>query len=340
MTNTSKFTEFTSSHLLEVCSLRTEFLTEYGMVKAVNDVSFELNPGETLGIVGESGSGKTVTMLSVLRLVDSPPGRIAGGEVWFEGVNLLKLPRDKIRNIRGRKISMIFQDPQTSLNPVLTIGEQLIEPLKFHLNMSGKLAREQAMESLAQVGIPEPDQAMDCYPHQFSGGMRQRAMIAMAISCSPSMLIADEPTTALDVTVQEQILELVESLRQKLGMSIIWITHDLGVIAGLADSVIVMYAGEIVESGPTPVLFGNPRHPYTQGLLGSIPRLDIPKGEKLKAIRGSPPDLIHLPVGCPFTPRCDYCTEQCLSQHPKLVEINSGHNSRCWVQPESPDSSA
>jgi oligopeptide transport system ATP-binding protein len=288
MTYTRKSTESPLSPLLEVRNLRTEFVTEYGIVKAVNNVSFELNSGETLGIVGESGSGKTVAMLSVLKLIESPPGRIAGGEVWFEGFNLVKMPGDKIRDIRGSKIAMIFQDPLTSLNPVFTIGEQLIEPLKVHLNLSGKLAREQAKKSLEQVGIPDPNRALDSYPHQFSGGMRQRAMIAMAISCNPSLLIADEPTTALDVTIQEQILELVENLQQQLGMSIIWITHDLGVIAGIADRVIVMYAGEVIECGPTSVLFGNPRHPYTQGLLRSIPRLDLPKSEKLKPIFGFP----------------------------------------------------
>jgi oligopeptide transport system ATP-binding protein len=331
--------ESSSSNLLMVRNLRTEFLTEYGTVKAVNNISFNLDRGETLGIVGESGSGKTVTMLSVMRLIEIPPGRIAGGEIWFEGSNLLKLPQNKIRDIRGRKISMIFQDPLTSLNPVLTIGDQLIEPLMVHLNMSSKSARKRAKESLAQVGIPNPEQAIDYYPHQFSGGMRQRAMIAMAISCCPSLLVADEPTTALDVTVQEQILELIENLRRDMNMSIIWITHDLGVIAGLADKVIVMYAGEIVESGSTLEIFERPRHPYTQGLLRSIPRLDVSRGVKLKPIRGAPPDLIHLPLGCPFSSRCNYYIEQCISDHPDLIEINPGHKSRCWVQPQSANGS-
>jgi oligopeptide transport system ATP-binding protein len=322
--------------ILDIRNLYTEFHTEYGVVKAVNGVSFVLTEGETLGIVGESGSGKTVTMLSVMQLIDSPPGRIAGGEVWFEGTNLLKLAGDKIRDIRGGKIAMVFQDPLTSLNPVFTIGEQLIEPLKAHLGLSGKSARDRARESLTQVGIPDPGQALDYYPHQFSGGMRQRTMIAMAISCNPSLLIADEPTTALDVTVQEQILQLIENLRQNLGMSIVWITHDLGVIAGLADRVIVMYAGEIVECSSTCVLFEDPRHPYTQGLLQSIPRVDIPKSEKLKPILGNPPDLIHLRMGCHFAPRCQYRITKCLSEHPELVEVGPDHTSRCWVQPVSP----
>jgi oligopeptide transport system ATP-binding protein len=322
--------------ILDIRNLSTEFHTEYGVVKAVNGVSFILAKGETMGIVGESGSGKTVTMLSVMQLVDIPPGRIAGGEVLFEGTDLLELAGDKIRDIRGGKIAMVFQDPLTSLNPVFTIGEQLIEPLKVHLGLSGKSAREHARESLAQVGIPNTRQALDYYPHQFSGGMRQRAMIAMAISCNPSLLIADEPTTALDVTVQEQILDLVENLRKKLGMSIVWITHDLGVIAGLADRVIVMYAGEIVECSPTPVLFENPRHPYTLGLLQSIPRVDIPRSEKLKPILGNPPDLVHLRMGCHFVPRCQYRITKCFSEHPELVEVTPDHTSRCWVQPESP----
>lgn len=320
----------TQAQLLRIQNLHTEFVTEYGVVKAVNGVSFDLANGEILGIVGESGSGKTVTMLSVMRLIENPPGRIPVGEVWFDGKNLLSLKDAEIRDVRGGKIGMIFQDPLTSLNPVFTVGDQLMEPLKLHMKLTSRQARERAIEALAQVGIAEPKRAIDAYPHQFSGGMRQRVMIAMAISCVPSLLIADEPTTALDVTVQEQILELIEKLRSQIGMSIIWITHDLGVIAGLSDRVIVMYAGEIIESGPTDVLFMNPRHPYTQGLLQSIPRLDVPKGEPLKPIIGFPPNLINLPPGCPFSPRCHQGGNKCLVEHPPLIEIDTAHQVRCW----------
>jgi len=324
----------TGSPILRIQDLHTEFVTEYGVVKAVNGVSFEVAAGETLGIVGESGSGKTVTMLSVMRLIESPPGRIASGEVHFNGDNLLELSNREMRQIRGSKIAMIFQDPLTSLNPVFSIGEQLTEAIKMHLRVSNKEAREHAVEALAQVGIPDPVQALDFFPHQFSGGMRQRAMIAMAISCNPSLLIADEPTTALDVTVQEQLLQLVDDLRSQLNMSIVWITHDLGVIAGLADRVVVMYAGEIVESGPTDMIFENSRHPYTQGLLRSIPRLDVPRDKRLIPIEGTPPDLIHMTPGCQFASRCRYRLEQC-EEHPPLVELDTEHASRCWVNPEA-----
>lgn len=320
--------------ILRIRDLRTEFITEYGVVKAVNGVSFEVAEGETLGIVGESGSGKTVTMLSVMRLIESPPGRIVGGDVQFNGHNLLGLSRREMRHIRGGRIAMVFQDPLTSLNPVFTVGDQLSEAIRLHLGLSAKEAKVHAEEALAQVGIPDPGLALDAFPHQFSGGMRQRAMIAMAIACKPSLLIADEPTTALDVTVQEQLLQLVDDLRSRLSMSIVWITHDLGVIAGLADRVLVMYAGEIVESGPTDTIFENPRHPYTQGLLQSIPRLDTPRGEMLKPIEGTPPDLIHTIPGCQFAPRCQYRIERC-AENPPLHDIEPGHASRCWVNPEA-----
>jgi len=320
--------------LLRIRDLHTEFRTEHGVVKAVSGVSLDLAKGETLGIVGESGSGKTVTMLSVMRLIENPPGRIASGEVIFEGVDLLKLPVRKMRQIRGSKIAMVFQDPLTSLNPVYTIGDQLIEPIKIHLKLSKKAAGEVAKEALDQVGIPDPDRAMETYPHQFSGGMRQRAMIAMAIACKPSLLIADEPTTALDVTVQEQLLQLVDDLRSRLQMSVIWITHDLGVIAGLADRVLVMYAGELVESGLTDLIYNQPRHPYTQGLLRSIPRLDVPRGNRLQPIPGTPPNVINVTAGCQFAERCQHRIDKC-DEHPPLIGLEAGHASRCWVNPHA-----
>lgn len=319
--------------ILEVKDLHTEFVTEHGVVKAVSGVSFSLAEGETLGIVGESGSGKTVTMLSVMQLIESPPGRIADGKVLFNGQNLFTLSRRAMRQIRGGQIAMIFQDPLTSLNPVYTIGDQLTEVIRLHLGLSKKEAEKLAAQSLEQVGIPDPVQALDYYPHQFSGGMRQRAMIAMAISCNPTVLIADEPTTALDVTVQEQLLQLVDDLQSEMGMSIVWITHDLGVIAGLADRVIVMYAGEIVESGRTETIFEAPRHPYTQGLLQSIPRLDVPRTEKLKPIHGTPPNLIHPPTGCRFAARCAHRIAQC-DEPPPLISLQADHESRCWINPE------
>jgi oligopeptide transport system ATP-binding protein len=331
--NARKPTLVDSPPILQIKDLRTEFVTEQGVVKAVNGVSFEVAAGETLGIVGESGSGKTVTMLSVMRLIDSPPGRIKDGQVLFKGRDLLALGRREMRQVRGGEIAMIFQDPLTSLNPVYSIGDQLLEPIRLHLGMSKKDAVERVKESLAQVGIPDPERALEAFPHQFSGGMRQRVMVAMAISCNPTLLIADEPTTALDVTVQEQLLALVNDLQSKLGMSVVWITHDMGVIAGLADRVLVMYAGEIVEQGPTVTIFENPRHPYTQGLLRSIPRLDTPRSEKLQPIPGTPPDQIHRPVGCQFAPRCAYRIDRC-DEPPPLIEIDAEHASRCWVNPE------
>ncbi len=317
--------------LLEIKNLKTRFFTQDGVVHAVNGISLYLNEGETLGLVGESGCGKSVSMLSVLRLIPQPPGKIVGGEVWFEGKDLLKISEDEIRKIRGNKIAMIFQDPMTSLNPVLTIGQQLGEPLMLHMGMSKKEAREESIRLLKMVGIPEPEKRLDDYPHQFSGGMRQRVMIAMALACNPKILIADEPTTALDVTIQAQIIDLVKRLRDEIGMAIIWITHDLGIIAGLAQRVNVMYAGFIIETAPVKKLYGDPRHPYTLGLLRSVPRLDAPVKEKLTPIEGLPPDLIGLPPGCPFAPRCEYAIDRCLEENPQLEPIDTDHSVACWV---------
>jgi oligopeptide transport system ATP-binding protein len=304
--------------LLDVKNLKTQFFTQDGVVHAVNGISYTLDEGETLGIVGESGCGKSVGVMSIIRLIPSPPGKVVDGEVLFEGHNLLKMSDDEIRSIRGNKIAMIFQDPMTSLNPVLTIGRQIGEALELHLGMDKKQARDRTVELLEMVGIPLAAQRVDDYPHQFSGGMRQRAMIAMGLSCNPQLLIADEPTTALDVTIQAQIIDLVKRLRDELGMAIIWITHDLGVVAGLAKRVIVMYAGYIVEESGVKDLYLNPRHPYTLGLLGSLPRLDEERREKLKSIEGLPPDLINLPVGCPFYERCNYRIDLCVRQMPPL----------------------
>jgi len=317
--------------LLDVRDLEVRFFTRDGVVHAVNGVSFQLNEGETLGIVGESGSGKSVTMLSILRLIPQPPGRITRGEVLFQGVDLLKLDEADIRRIRGSKIAMVFQDPMTSLNPVLTIGRQITEVLETHLNMSPREARRRAVELLRMVGIPNAEERLNDYPHQFSGGMRQRVMIAMALACHPQILIADEPTTALDVTIQAQIIDLVKRLRDELGMAIIWITHDLGVVAGLAHRVAVMYAGFIVEEAPVLELYHNPRHPYTLGLLGSLPRLDRRERRRLVSIDGMPPDLLGLPPGCPFAPRCPYAFDRCWAENPRLEEIAPQHRIACWV---------
>ena len=319
--------------ILQIDDLCTEFETELGVVTAVDHVSMKVDNGETVGIVGESGSGKTVTMLSVMRLIESPPGRIISGQVLFRGQDLLTLRNKEMRQIRGGEIAMIFQDPLTSLNPVYSIGEQLTEPIRLHLGLSKRVASEKAAESLAQVGIPDPERALDAYPHQFSGGMRQRVMIAMAISCNPSLLIADEPTTALDVTVQKQLLALIDGLRSDLGLSVVWITHDLGVIAGLADRVMVMYAGEVVEHGPTIPIFENPCHPYTQGLMCSIPRMDTPCVERLEPIKGSAPYQLSRIEGCQFASRCQYRIERC-EEKPPLIDISADHASRCWVNPE------
>jgi len=317
--------------LLEVKGLETRFYTQDGVVQAVNGISYSLNPGETLGIVGESGSGKSVGVLSLMRLIPTPPGKITNGEVLFEGRDLLKVSDEEIRNIRGNNIAMIFQDPMTSLNPVLTIGRQISEALELHLGMDNKQARARTVELLEMVGIPSAADRVDNYPHQFSGGMRQRVMIAMGLSCNPQLLIADEPTTALDVTIQAQIVDLVKRLKDEIGMAIIWITHDLGVVAGIADRVIVMYAGRVVEEAAVRELYANPRHPYTMGLLGSIPRLDEERPEKLDSVDGLPPDLIDYPQGCPFYARCHYRLDKCLEAPPPLEAVGVGHKAACYV---------
>jgi oligopeptide transport system ATP-binding protein len=320
---------------MEVKNLITRFYTQEGIVHAVNDVSYNLHEGETLGIVGESGSGKSVHVLSIMGLIPSPPGKIEGGEVLFRGRDLLKLKAEEMRLVRGAEIAMIFQDPMTSLNPVLTVGTQITEALKLHLGMSNTAANTRAAELLDMVGIPDARKRLDNYPHQFSGGMRQRVMIAMALSCNPKLLIADEPTTALDVTIQAQIIELVKRLRDELRMAMIWITHDLGVVAGLADTIQVMYGGRVVERGPVKEVFGDPRHPYTLGLLRSLPRLDQnSKNSKLIQIEGAPPDMRYLSQGCSFAPRCPFAIERCIPERPLLEGIKDGgnqHLAACWV---------
>jgi len=317
--------------LIQVKNLKTQFFTQDGVVKAVDGVSFDLGEGDTLGIVGESGCGKSVTVLSVMRLIPQPPGKIVDGQVLFDGEDLLKVSDDQIRRVRGNKIAMVFQDPMTSLNQVLTINQQISEALELHLGMNKEAARKRTIELLDTVGIPEAAKRVDDYPHQFSGGMRQRAMIAMALSCNPQLLIADEPTTALDVTIQAQIIELVKRLQRELGMAVIWITHDLGVVAGLCERVIVMYAGHIIEQAKIKELYGNPRHPYTLGLLGSIPRLDAARKSKLTPIEGLPPDLIDAPPSCPFAPRCAYAIDVCQQERPELRTVAPEHQIACWV---------
>ena len=317
--------------LLEVKDLRTQFFTQDGVVKAVNGISYQLDQGETLGIVGESGCGKSVGVMSLMRLIPMPPGKIVGGEVWFQGRDLMKISDDEMRSVRGNKIAMIFQDPMTSLNPVLTVGRQVSEALELHKGMSKAEGRQRTIELLEMVGIPLAADRVDDYPHQFSGGMRQRVMIAMGLSCDPQLLIADEPTTALDVTIQAQIVGLAKKLRDEIGMAVIWITHDLGVVAGLADRVAVMYAGYFVEEAGVKDLYGDPRHPYTIGLLGSLPRLDVGRGRRLTSIEGLPPDLIDLPAGCPFYERCDYRIDRCMAENPALKVVGLNHNTACWV---------
>jgi len=317
--------------LLEVKDLKTRFFTQDGVVHAVNGISYTLDEGETLGIVGESGCGKSVSVLSVMRLIPEPPGRIVGGEVLLEGQDLLKMSPNEIRRVRGNRIAMIFQDPMTSLNPVLTIGRQVSEALELHMGMDKVQARRRTIELLEMVGIPQAADRFDDYPHQFSGGMRQRVMIAMALSCNPQILIADEPTTALDVTIQAQFIELVKRLRDEIGMAVIWITHNLGIIAGLAEKVIVMYAGYIVERAGVKEVYGDPRHPYTIGLLESLPRLDEVRKERLISIEGLPPDLIDLQPGCPFYPRCSYRMDRCQEEMPPLEPVELDHEIACWV---------
>jgi oligopeptide transport system ATP-binding protein len=317
--------------LLDIKGLETQFKTPDGIVHAVNGVSFGLKEGETLGVVGESGCGKSVTMLSVLGLIASPPGKVVAGEALFFGQDLLKMPKEELRHVRGAQIAMIFQDPMTSLNPVLTIGRQIEEPLMLHLGMTKNQARERAAELLGMVGIPNAKDRLSDYPHQYSGGMRQRVMIAMALSCSPQVLIADEPTTALDVTIQAQIMDLVKRLRNELGMTIVWITHDLGVVAGLAQRVIVMYGGLIIEEASVNELFANPSHPYTIGLIGSLPRVDETKHSRLFSIDGQPPILYQKPQACPFAPRCKWAMERCWRENPTLDTVVSEHRVACWV---------
>jgi oligopeptide transport system ATP-binding protein len=320
----------TKGSLLEVKELRTQFHTADGIVRAVNGVSFAINQGETLGIVGESGCGKTVTALSILRLIQEPPGEIVGGQVIFQGRDLLSVGTQEMCEIRGARIGMIFQDPMTSLNPVLSVGEQIGESLELHLGLDSKEVRTRTIELLQLVGLPDAGQRLNDYPHQFSGGMRQRAMIAMALACDPYLLIADEPTTALDVTIQAQIVDLVKQLKEERGLAIMWITHDLGIIAGLADRVLVMYAGYIVESADVRTLYGDPRHPYTLGLLASVPRLDNGRRRPLTPIVGAPPDQVNLPEGCPFHPRCSFATTRCAQTMPEPRRIGTDHLVACW----------
>ncbi|HEY9054491.1 MAG TPA: ABC transporter ATP-binding protein [Rectinemataceae bacterium] len=324
----------TDETILQVKDLKTYFLVDEGLVKAVDGVSFDLHRGETLGIVGESGSGKSVTNLSVINLIPSPPGKIAGGEVLFHGQDLLKMPGAEIRKIRGNKISMIFQDPMTSLNPFLRISNQMVETIVLHQGLDKVAAKEKAIEMLKLAGIPAPEKRIDQYPHQFSGGMRQRVMIAMSLSCNPEILIADEPTSALDVTIQAQILELMQELTRKLGTAVILITHSLGVVAGMCDTLCVMYAGRIVERGRTEDIFEDPKHPYTQGLIKSVPRLDRENAERLYSIQGQPPNVIDLPDCCPFYPRCEKAKEICKKKYPASASFENGRAVSCWLYSE------
>jgi oligopeptide transport system ATP-binding protein len=315
--------------ILSVEGLKTYFQTEDGIVKAVDGISFELKKGETLGIVGESGSGKSVTNLSIMRLIPEPPGKIVDGEIVFDGIDVRSLSIDEVRSIRGKRISMIFQDPMTSLNPFLKISTQLTEVTQLHLGHTREQAREHAIRMLKMVGISDAEDRMASYPHEFSGGMRQRVMIAMALSCDPELLIADEPTTALDVTIQAQILELIKDLKERMGTSVILITHDLGVVAGMTDKIIVMYAGKVFEQAPTMELFTNPANPYTTGLLKSVPDPAHEAGTDLYQIPGLPPDVAHLPEGCPFAERCYRAEDICRREFPPFVRINEGHHSLC-----------
>jgi oligopeptide/dipeptide ABC transporter ATP-binding protein len=324
--------------LLDVRHLSTQFTTRGGIVRAVDDVSWDVREGETVALVGESGCGKSVSALSVMRLVAAPAGRIVGGEIWFGGRDLLRLSEEEMRRVRGREIAMVFQEPMTSLNPVLSVGRQLTEGVEIHLGANPARARARAEELLHMVGIPDPPRRLRQYPHQFSGGMRQRMMIAMALACEPSLVLADEPTTALDVTIQAQILELMKSLSRRLGVAMLIITHNLGVVARYADRVNVMYAGRIMEQGSAKELYTHPRHPYTLGLLRSVPRLDAPRRARLEPIDGQPPDLARLPPGCAFAPRCAFRVERCLAERPVLRPAgDDGHVSACWEIEHLPD---
>jgi oligopeptide transport system ATP-binding protein len=333
----------TAENILEVRDLRTQFFTRDGVVKAVDGVSFDIRRGEAMGLVGESGCGKSITSMSIMRLIPQPPGKIVSGEVVLdeEGQkrDLLKLDEDEMRHIRGRVISMIFQDPMTSLNPVLTIGYQLMEPLKIHFGMNDDQARKRAIELLMQVGIPAAAERLDDYPHQFSGGMRQRVMVAMALACDPKMLIADEPTTALDVTVQAQLLDLIKRLNRDTGTAVLIITHDLGVVADLCDRVMVMYAGQIIESGTGDEIFDNPKHPYTRGLMQSVPRLGPSVRDRLVPIEGMPPDLIAPPQGCRFRPRCPSAFSKCVETPPRVF-LGGEHHAACWLAVEGMEAEA
>ena len=325
--------------VLDVKGLRTIFRTRGGEIHAVNDVSFHLDRGELLGVVGESGSGKSVTMMSLIGLLPSPPAENRGGIVLLGGRDLLKLSERELQDVRGAKVGFVFQDPMTSLNPVFTLGEQVMEPLRKHMGLGNAAAEDRAVELLELVGIPDARKRLSAYPHQFSGGMRQRVMIAIALACDPDVLIADEPTTALDVTIQAQILELVKELRQKLGMAIIWITHDLGVIAGIADRVMVMYGGQVVEQAPVRELFANPQHPYTRALLKTIPAISGPREARLKVIEGQPPIMTGAPVACPFRARCEYRHDRCDAENPARravdgLPVGRGHDVAChWAAP-------
>ena len=318
--------------LLEVRGLKTQFFTADGVIQAVDDVSFDVGYGETLGLVGESGCGKSVTALSIARLVPDPPGKIVAGQILFDGIDILKLSNEAMRKLRGKEIGFIFQDPLTSLNPTLTIGYQITEAIREHMGLSTKAARDRVIELLAKVGIPRPADRLKDYPHQFSGGMRQRVMIAIALSCDPKLILADEPTTALDVTIQAQILELIQTLSHEFGTAVLLITHDLGIAAGMCDRVNVMYAGRIVETGTVDTMFENPQMPYAWGLLDSLPRIDDIRGAKLRTIEGLPPLLISPPDACRFGPRCRYVQDICRESEPELTpRPGEGHLARCWA---------
>lgn len=324
-----------ASPVLEVNDLETIFHTRDGAVHAVNGVSFQIGEGELLGVVGESGSGKSVTMMSLMKLLPMPPAEVTNGEVLFQGRNVLNMSDSELRALRGGEIGFVFQDPMTSLNPVFTVGFQLIEPLREHLKLSKREAKKRAAELLTLVGIPSAADRLNDFPHQFSGGMRQRVMIAIALACDPKVLIADEPTTALDVTIQAQILELVKDLRRDLGMGIIWITHDLGVVAGIADRVMVMYGGQVVEHADTRELFRSPRHPYTRALMETIPALEGERPERLLSISGTPPTLNAKPSSCPFAPRCAHAFDRCLKENPQIRQVAAGHDVACWWDSET-----